>query len=160
MISFSLIWIQKACKINWIKNNSNCLRSLCSSHIFLSMPTLMTNTYIYTASTNFYKKNLADISLSLMFEQKKWISRTGVGKSISSCLRVCELKCFGSHKGLEVLEKVLKKSFHKSLLNLAYFWSRARLAIDKNKQCFSLPDLQLGENLILVFGFCKRTKKG
>ena len=28
----------------------------CSSHILLSMPTLMTNTYIYTASTNSDKK--------------------------------------------------------------------------------------------------------
>ena len=48
----------------------------------------------------------------------------------------------------------------KSLLNSAYLWSRARLAINKNQKHFSLPDYQLGEILIHVFGFYEKAKKG
>ena len=49
---------------------------------------------------------------------------------------------------------------HVSLLNLAYVWSGARLAINEKKKYFSLPDHQLAGNLILVFGFYEKTKKG
>ena len=34
------------------------------------------------------------------------------------------------------------------------------LAINKKQNYFLLPDHELAENLILVFGFCERTKKG
>ena len=52
-----------------------------------------------------------------------------------------------------------KKFFYKNLLNSAYLWSRARLVINKKNNYFSLPDHQLAENLILVFGFSETTKK-
>ena len=45
-----------------------------------------------------------------------------------------------------------KKIFYKSLLNSAWLWSRARLALNKKQKYFSLPDHQLAENQILVFG--------
>ena len=45
-------------------------------------------------------------------------------------------------------------------MNSVYLWSRARLAVNKKQNYFSLPDHQLAENLILVFGFYERTKKG
>ena len=47
-----------------------------------------------------------------------------------------------------------------SLLNSAWLWSRARLAINKKQKYFSLPDHQLAENLTLVFGLQERTKRG
>ena len=49
--------------------------------------------------------------------------------------------------------------FIMGLLNSAYLRSRARLAINKKQNYFSLPDYQLAENLILVFSFYERTKK-
>ena len=57
-------------------------------------------------------------------------------------------------------EQHVRKSFYENLLNLVYLSSRARLAINKKQNYFSLPDHQLAENLILVFGFYGRTKKG
>ena len=42
-------------------------------------------------------------------------------------------------------------------MNLAWLWSRARLAINKKKQIFSLPDHQLAENQILLV--CKKGQK-
>ena len=45
------------------------------------------------------------------------------------------------------------------LLNSAYLSSRAQLAINKKQNYFSLPDHQLAENVILVFGFYKEAKK-
>ena len=50
--------------------------------------------------------------------------------------------------------------FIMGLLNSAYLKSSARLAINKKQNYFSLPDYQLAENLILVFSFYERTKKG
>ena len=38
--------------------------------------------------------------------------------------------------------------------------STARLAINKKQKYFSLPNRQLAENLILVFGFYERRNKG
>ena len=36
---------------------------------------------------------------------------------------------------------------------------KQRTKIFKEQKYFSLPDHQLAENLILVFGFCERTKQ-
>ena len=52
-----------------------------------------------------------------------------------------------------------KKFFYKNLLNSAYLWSRAQLAVNKKQNYFSLPDHRPTENLILVFGFYERTRK-
>ena len=43
--------------------------------------------------------------------------------------------------------------------NSVYLWSRARLAINKKQKYFSLPDHQLTEALVLVFGFYEKTKQ-
>ena len=48
-----------------------------------------------------------------------------------------------------------KKIFHKSLLNSACLWSRARLAINKKTNRFSLLDKQLKENLFFFLVFRK-----
>ena len=45
-----------------------------------------------------------------------------------------------------------KKVIYKSLLNSAWLSSRAQLAIKKKQEYFSLPDHQLAEYVILVFG--------
>ena len=50
-----------------------------------------------------------------------------------------------------------EKSFIK-VLNLGWLWNRVRLAMNKNQKYFSLPDHQLAETLIFVFGFLGRTK--
>ena len=52
-----------------------------------------------------------------------------------------------------------KKSFYKRLLNSALLWSRARFSINKKEKYLSVPDHQLAENVILVFGFYKRKNK-
>ena len=62
-------------------------------------------------------------------------------------------------KLLHKQEQHVRKYFYKSLLNLAWLWSRARLTININKKYFSLPYHQFTENLILVFSFCERTKR-
>ena len=54
----------------------------------------------------------------------------------------------------------MKKAFYKSLLSSGYLWRRAQLAINKKQKYFSLLDHQLAKNVILVFGFYERTKKG
>ena len=46
------------------------------------------------------------------------------------------------------------------VLNSALLSSRAQLAVNKTQNYSSLPDHQLAENLIPVFGFYERTKKG
>ena len=56
-------------------------------------------------------------------------------------------------------ESHLNKSFYKSLLNSASLWSRAWLPINKKQNYFSLPDHQLAENFIRIFGFYESTKK-
>ena len=53
--------------------------------------------------------------------------------------------------------KFLEKN--KSLLNSAWLWSRAWLAVSKEQIYFLLPDHQLAKNLIFIFGFLERTKK-
>ena len=46
-------------------------------------------------------------------------------------------------------------------MNSAYLWSRARLAVNKKQNYFSLPDHQLAENLIrFFFWFLQKDKKG
>ena len=55
---------------------------------------------------------------------------------------------------------IFKKIIHKSLLNSSYVSSRAQLAVNKKQEYFSLSDHQLVENLILVFVFYERTKRG
>ena len=52
----------------------------------------------------------------------------------------------------------MRKFLSKSLLNSAWLWSKAPLAVNKEQKHFSLPGHQLAENLILVFGFYERTK--
>ena len=54
----------------------------------------------------------------------------------------------------------IRKCFYTILLNLAWLWSRAQLAINKKQKYFLLPDHQLAEKLILIFGLQKRTKQG
>ena len=49
---------------------------------------------------------------------------------------------------------------NKSLLNSAYLRSIERGSLKTKNRNFSLPDHQLAENLILVFGFYERTSKG
>ena len=46
------------------------------------------------------------------------------------------------------------------LSNTTCLWSTKRLPINKNQKHFSLLDDQLAENLVLVFDFLERTKKG
>ena len=54
-----------------------------------------------------------------------------------------------------------KKNFlYKNLLNSAWIWSRARLAINKKQKYFLLPVHQLAEDLILVFGSKERANRG
>ena len=57
-------------------------------------------------------------------------------------------------------EQHVRKSFFTSLLNLAYLLSKARLARNKKQKHVLLLDYNLAENLILVFGFYERKKKG
>ena len=52
-----------------------------------------------------------------------------------------------------------KKFFYKSLLNSAYLRSRGRYISNKKQNYFSLPDHQLAENLIRIFGFYEKTKR-
>ena len=52
-----------------------------------------------------------------------------------------------------------RKSFYKSLLNSAYLWSRARLAINKKQSYFLLQDHQLAKNLILFLASVKEQKR-
>ena len=44
-------------------------------------------------------------------------------------------------------------------MNSAYLWSTVQLVVNKKYNYFLLPDHQLAENLILLFGLYKRTKK-
>ena len=72
---------------------------------------------------------------------------------------------FVADHGTVIREQITCKSTksilnYESLLNLACYWSRAPLAINKKQECFPLPDHQLAENLILVFGFYERAKQG
>ena len=57
-------------------------------------------------------------------------------------------------------EQHVRKSFFTSLLNSAYLLSKARLARNKKQKHVLLLDYNLAENLILVFGFYERKKKG
>ena len=52
-----------------------------------------------------------------------------------------------------------KKILLQSLLNLAYLWSRARLAINKNQIYFLLPEHQLAENVFLLLVSIKGQKE-
>ena len=52
----------------------------------------------------------------------------------------------------------VRKSFYKSLLNLAFPWSRVT-TLNNIQKYFSLLDHQLAKNLILVFGFYEWTKQ-
>ena len=69
------------------------------------------------------------------------------------------------HETIKRAGKV-RKFLYKNQLNLACLWSRLWLALNKKKtifryqKYFSLPDHQAAENLVLISGFCKRTKKG
>ena len=51
-----------------------------------------------------------------------------------------------------------KKNSFISLLNSAWFLSKAQLDINKKQKTFSRTNHQLAENLILVFCFYERTK--
>ena len=52
-----------------------------------------------------------------------------------------------------------KKNYLQGLLGSFCHWSRTRPVIDKNGNIFLFPEHQLVENLIIVLGFCERTKK-
>ena len=57
-------------------------------------------------------------------------------------------------------EQHVRKSFFTSLLNSVYLLSKARLARNKKQKHVLLLDYNLAENLILVFAFYERKKKG
>ena len=108
----------------------------------------------------FFKKNLFDVQSETHLVRSNIVS---TGKAVSSCSWRQNHRCLIVLWTISLFRSLfvvyLSKYICKSLLNLAYLWSRARFVIKKKQKCFSLQDHQLAENLILVFGFYEGTNK-